>query len=140
MSVIFNEEEGARTKQPSTRNLILGSGSNKLKLQIYYQNVRGIRTNTDLLYNSVLVEDYDVILFTETWLTDSFHSAELLDGRCNILRRDRQSGAASRGGGVLIAAKKWMRNELVKEYCDSALEYLVVKVRCHKVFIFVSWV
>lgn len=37
-------------------------------LTIYYQNVRGLRTETLELYESILAEDYDIIALTETWL------------------------------------------------------------------------
>ena len=45
---------------------------------MYYQNVRGLRTkHVDLRLSFVtLSSQYDVIVLTETWLDDTYNSAE----------------------------------------------------------------
>lgn len=86
-------------------------------ISIYYQNVRGLRTKTINLYRNVCMNSYDVVIFTETWLTDGICNSELFDGRYIVWRRDRDycRTAQTRGGGVLIAVK----NDLtVLERCD----------------------
>ena len=77
-------------------------------LRLFYQNVRGIRTKTSDVYQSVLNSNYDVLVFTETWLNNSIVSNEFVDGRYNVFRRDRETTSSSRldGGGVLIAVSK----------------------------------
>lgn len=79
-------------------------------INIYYQNVRGLRSKTNSLYRNVCMNSYDVVVFTETWLVDGISDSELFDGRYVVWRRDRDYGRTSqtRGGGVLIA----VRNDL----------------------------
>lgn len=77
-------------------------------INIYYQNVRGLRTKTSNLYRNICLSAYDVIVFTETWLVDDIFSSELFDDRYLVWRRDRDYGRTVQkcGGGVLIAVKK----------------------------------
>lgn len=76
-------------------------------LKIYYQNVRGLRTKTSSVFRGVCLSSYDIIIFTETWLDDSYYNSELFDGRYLVWRRDRDYSRTGqrRGGGVLIAVK-----------------------------------
>uniref|UniRef100_A0A2H1VAL0 SFRICE_006870 n=1 Tax=Spodoptera frugiperda TaxID=7108 RepID=A0A2H1VAL0_SPOFR len=46
-------------------------------INIYYQNVRGLRTKTNNLLRNVCVNNYDIIVFTETWLTDDIYDIYL---------------------------------------------------------------
>ncbi|XP_045446631.1 uncharacterized protein LOC123654790 [Melitaea cinxia] len=77
-------------------------------LSIYYQNVRGLRTKTNLFYNSLLLNDFDIICLSETWLLDSVSSSELFDYRYTVYRCDRsyESRGDKLGGGVLIALRR----------------------------------
>lgn len=50
-------------------------------LNIYYQNVRGLRTKCNELRLSVLNNNYDVIILTESWLHSGIFDAELCDDR-----------------------------------------------------------
>ena len=79
-------------------------------LNIYYQNVRGVNTKTsEILLNSTLMSQYDLIILTETWLNSSSFDGEYFDVKLfNVLRKDRDfsTTAMRRGGGVLIAARK----------------------------------
>lgn len=86
-------------------------------INIYYQNVRGLRTKTSNLLRNVCINNYDIIVLTETWLVDSVSNSELFDSRYFVWRRDRDYGrtAQTRGGGVLMAVK----NDLtVMERCE----------------------
>lgn len=78
------------------------------QLKIFYQNVRGIRTKTNVIYLALLNTDFDVIVFSETWLNDSISCSEIIDNRYTVFRRDRESAESckSDGGGVLIAVSK----------------------------------
>lgn len=78
------------------------------ELNIYYQNVRGLRSKTNSLFRNISMNSYDVIIFTETWLVDDIHNSELFDSRYLVWRRDREYSrtAQKRGGGVLIAVKR----------------------------------
>lgn len=74
-------------------------------LRILYQNVRGIRTKVNATYRSILNDNFDVIIFTETWLNSNINTNEFIDDRYVVYRRDRESSSSTKcdGGGVLIA-------------------------------------
>lgn len=92
---------------------------------IYYQNVRGLRTKTQLLHSSVLTCESDLIIFTETWLNNKFHNSELFDDRFSCYRADRPGDG--RGGGVLVAVNnKWTSVNLTRY--DIPLEHLLIKL------------
>lgn len=99
-------------------------------ITIYYQNVRGLRTKTSDLFNSVLSENYQVLIFSETWLNDSLSSSEIIDNRYIVYRRDRDSSSSSksRGGGVLIAVDKCLISCILDDE-RSAREELWVRLR-----------
>lgn len=60
-----------------------------LSLCIYYQNVRSLRGKCSELFIATYVTHYDIILLTETWLSESIVNSELLCTNYNILRCDR---------------------------------------------------
>lgn len=105
----------------------------KFTVKIFYQNVRGLRTKADFFYVSVLQNDYDIIIITESWLNDSVFDYELFDHRYNVFRRDRSSTCSYRtkkdGGGVLIAVKKSF-DVVRKTDCESQCEdlWLILKI------------
>lgn len=74
----------------------------------YYQNVRGLNTKTCELYVSSLYLSYDIITFSETWLTNGVLDSEIFCEKFSVFRCDRRPFVASRGGGTLLA----IRNEL----------------------------
>ncbi|XP_026744752.1 uncharacterized protein LOC113506092 [Trichoplusia ni] len=80
----------------------------KDKFNVYYQNVRGLRTKTDIFYRQMACNSFDVIVLTETWLLDGISNSELFDNRYIVWRRDRDYGSTgqTRGGGVLIATRR----------------------------------
>lgn len=79
--------------------------------RVYHQNARGLRTKTDIFKRNVLLNDYDVITITESWLLDNIMDGELFDDRYCVWRRDRDYARTkqTRGGGVLIAAKRTLQ-------------------------------
>lgn len=108
-----------------------------VQLSIYYQNVRGIRTKLQDVYKNVLLCNYQVIIFTETWLNDNIFTAEILDDRYQIFRRDRQSNTFSKdkdGGGVLIAVLKSLsacRNNNLESFCEDL--WITIEYQNHKI-------
>lgn len=74
--------------------------------KIYYQNVRGLNTKTNIKSN-ISASDYDMIVFNETWLQDGFFSEELFDDSFVVFRSDRDLALTGKcsGGGCLIALK-----------------------------------
>lgn len=95
--------------------------SNKLYVCInshlsgYYQNVRGLRTKLNLLKCSIPSSTHDFIIFTETWLNNTFFDNELSFTQHNVFRCDRTetSSPHSRGGGVVVAIKKTFNSTLL---------------------------
>lgn len=77
---------------------------NLKEIRTLYQNVRGLRTKTTLLFHNVSVTQYDIIALTETFLTDSVMNGELFPAGYVVLRRDRVEDAG--WGGVLLAVKE----------------------------------
>lgn len=77
---------------------------------IYYQNVRGLRTKTDIFFKNIVCSDYDIIGITESWLNDNINSGELFDSRYDVFIRNRNYAdtGQSRGGGTLLAVKRYI--------------------------------
>lgn len=74
-------------------------------INIYYQNVRGLRSKTTQFRLGMFASNWDIVALTETWLIESIGSAELFPPEYQVFRRDRcelRTGL-SRGGGVLVA-------------------------------------
>lgn len=77
-------------------------------LNIYYQNVRGLRNKLVKLRSSLsLFLSYDNVILTETWLIPNISHSELGLFGYQIFRLDRniENSSHSRGSGVLIAIK-----------------------------------
>ncbi|CAG4927761.1 unnamed protein product [Colias eurytheme] len=55
----------------------------------------------------IQTEDFDVYIFTETWLCSGIFDSEMFDGKFTVYRRDRETSSLYRhksiGGGVLVA-------------------------------------
>lgn len=78
-------------------------------LQLYYQNVRGLRSKTKEFFYNVSMLCYDFIALTETWLSEDISSLELFPSHYTVIRCDRNFGAmgVTRGGGVLLAYRNY---------------------------------
>ncbi|CAH2098333.1 unnamed protein product [Euphydryas editha] len=78
------------------------------KISIFYQNARGLRTKTSCFKRNVLLNNYDIISITETWLLGSIHDEELFDDRYTVWRRDRDYSLTNQslGGGVLLGIRR----------------------------------
>lgn len=98
-------------------------------LDIYYQNVRGMRTKTEDIFKNVLLTSYDIIAFTETWLNPNISNGEFLDPRYVVYRRDRLSSKVSKkdGGGVMFAVNNKIKSTRIKNW-ESDLEDLWLSV------------
>lgn len=110
--------------------------------EVYYQNVRGLRTKTSDFLMNVLNRNVDVIVLCETWLNDGIHSNELIDNRYIVYRADRNLNLIDKqdGGGCLIAVKSclyscrledWatMREDMWISVNKSENEKLFINVR-----------
>lgn len=77
-----------------------GSGN---PLDIFYQNVRGLRTKSVEIFDNVCSSDFKIICLTETWLNESFSNSNFFPETYSIYRSDRNCLDKLRGGGVLTA-------------------------------------
>lgn len=89
---------------------------------IYYQNTRGLRTKTHLFKRNLLLNSYDVISLSETWMLSGINDSELFDDRYVVWRRDRNYVATNvkYGGGVLLATRRDLTAVNRPEWSSSA--------------------
>lgn len=59
------------------------------KIKIFYQNVRGLKTKTNIFFSNMLTCEYDIIILCESWLADDVLDSELFSDRYLVYRRDR---------------------------------------------------
>lgn len=82
-----------------------------------------MRNKVFYLQALLLMDSFDIVAITETWLDSDFRDHELLMDGFNIFRKDRQS---QRGGGVLLAVRNHLpcsrRSDLEVEAEMLALE------------------
>lgn len=78
------------------------------RINIYYQNVRGLRSKTNNFRLGLLDSDYDIVALTETWLNSSINNSELFSNEYVVFRRDRDANLTGmeRGGGVIVGIKR----------------------------------
>lgn len=81
---------------------------NSRTLSVYYQNCRGMRTKLHTIYVNILLNDYDIIILSETWLHSDIQNGEWIDSRYCVHRCDRDRGRSGKrdGGGVLVAVRR----------------------------------
>lgn len=96
-------------------------------LSIFYQNVNGLRTKCLELSNNILINDFDIIVITESWLQDDILDRELCDNRYVVFRVDRNLSATGKcmGGGIVI----FVRTEM-DAYLNSDWSSLSVESQC----------
>lgn len=101
---------------------------------IFYQNVRGLRTKTIEIYNAISSSEYDVIALTETWLDSDILDSEIVNSDYNLYRCDRNFSerGVTRGGGVLIAIKNDFNCTLLDlsyfKQCAPSIDILGLKI------------
>lgn len=101
-------------------------------LEIYYQNVRGLRTKADTFFESVLSSDFSIYSITETWLCPDISSSDYFPPNFVVHRRDREGpGAKQIGGGVLIAVNSSLES-VRRSDLETHPESLWVEVRCNR--------
>lgn len=89
--LFFNHSLAGRVTRPDLTILI----------DIYYQNVRGLRTKTLDFKRNIQLCNYHVVVLTETWLWEGIRTEELFSDAYTVWRRDRDYGrlGQKRGGG-----------------------------------------
>jgi hypothetical protein len=107
-------------------------------LEIYYQNVRGLRTKQVEFYVNVCSTDFDIICLTETWLNDSCYDRNLFPSRYTIYWSDRVSSSKDRGGGVLTAIPNSLgssRSRYDLEHCSECVWVEISVIDSHNLLI-----
>lgn len=99
-------------------------------INIYYQNVRGLRTKLRELTSGLPAHTADIYALTETWLCEGINDQELGFRNLNVFRTDRSSETSNKGigGGVLLAVKKSILAYKVATKCKS-IESVYVAIR-----------
>ena len=72
--------------------------------------MRGLNTKLANIFNNSFDSDFDVLVFTETWLRENVLDSEIMASNFQIYRRDRLGKA---GGGVLIAVRSSYTSNLI---------------------------
>jgi len=99
-------------------------------INIFYQNVRGLRTKlAPLKTNLQTFGNYDVIILTETWLYPSISNSELGFYGYQLYRLDRNynNNLCTRGGGVLIAVRSTYQTVLISTNI-STVEHVFIHI------------
>lgn len=90
-------------------------------LNIYYQNIRGMNTKLSAIYTELSAGEFDVIVLTETWLSELIYDSEFCNiDRYVVYRRDRCNPLVRRGGGVLILVSRAFSSRLRLDWSTSA--------------------
>ena len=90
-----------------------------MKLSIYFQNVRGLRSKTSIFYLNLLASSYDIVCLNETFLNDSIMDGELFTDDYVVYRKDRNLRLFPNkvdGGGVLVAVHKKFQSFRITEW------------------------
>ena len=141
--IISDASNIAQTPVPHVSNapiLIHDKFSLKDKVNMYYQNVRGLRTKTAEFYNNTLLCDYDIISLTETSLNASFFDIELFDSKqFSVYRSDRSvlNSIHKMYGGVLTAVRTSFPSERIIVPGTDNVEMIITKIHLHSYFLYV---
>lgn len=99
-------------------------------LKTFYFNCGGMRNKCKDLFVKVKSTQYNVLIFTETWLNNTFFNSEIFGDDWLVYRRDRDYKATNttRGGGVLIAVHKSISSEEIAVTQGHSSEQVWVKI------------
>lgn len=101
-----------------------------------YQNVRGLKSKLTNLYLQSFNFSHQIIIFTETWLNNTFLNSEIFCDKFHIFRRDRIT--TTTGGGVLIAVSHIFPMEEIKLDLPFDIEFVAVSLKVKNIKIFIT--
>ena len=90
-------------------------------------NCRSLTNKKGPLYNLIDSSRPDIIIATETWLSDAVHSSEYFSSQYEVHRRDRDTSTT--GGGVLIAVNSAYTSQREDTFESETSVLLWVKVK-----------
>lgn len=84
------------------------SGRCHERVTVYYQNVRGLRTKSNIFSAGVNSDNYDIYCLTETWLQANIPSSEYFGSNFSVYRHDRHVVTSGKRfeGGVMTGCKQ----------------------------------
>lgn len=131
---IASQPSGASMKTTSK-----AKKTNQIKLNVYIQNAHSIRDKVDEIRLATKSCPFQIIIFTETWLSRSINNIEHFGNRYNVFRGDRTELTSDRidGGGVLVAVDCNFSSEQIVLVENSGLEYVCVKIAFESCNVFV---
>lgn len=102
----------------------------KEELNIYYQNLNGVKTKLNELNLNLSISNYDCIAFTETWLNNEYFDSEIFERKYTVYRKDRNLKQAGKmdGGGIALAIKQKFKTMRCDYLEDNVTESLWIKV------------
>ena len=79
----------------------------RVTCNLYYQNVRSLRRKSESVYQNMSLGEFEIVCFTETWLSKDFESCEFFPDTYSVYRcdRDYEVVGGERGGGCLVAIR-----------------------------------
>lgn len=107
--------------------------SNKIQLEIFYQNVRGLRTKLDNFRNNITLFNADLYGITESSCNESIQDAEIIPRGYKILRCDRADGR-KQGGALLVASQRFEIRAVTM--LDASINSCVFELVCATVHLY----
>lgn len=99
-------------------------------VDLFYQNVRGLRTKAECFFANITLSNYSIVCLTETWLCPSVSSSDYFPPCFDVYRHDRDFSSRGRvGGGVLVAVNKQYSSRR-REDLERFPESLWVEIEC----------
>lgn len=103
----------------------MNNNKSQEELKIYYQNVRSIKNKIPDLDELIISKTYDIMCFTETWLTpDTLNILDLANQQ--NWHHTLHVRNNKRGGGTLILAQPHVR--ITKEYISKTNEIVQITI------------
>lgn len=113
---------------------------NDATIDIYYQNVNGLRTKTTSFLIGVISSSFKIYILCETNLNDSINDLEIFPPEFTIYRCNRShlTSKKTQGGGVLIAVHRSMYSELIVMGDEYGVEQCWIKIRLKNKWMFLG--
>lgn len=102
-------------------------------VEIFYQNVRGLRTKVDKFWRGIACADSDLFAITETGCNESIQDFEIIPSGYTIIRCDRMDGR-KQGGACLVATPR-LELRPVSTPSNINIDSRVFELVCVKVYL-----
>lgn len=107
-------------------------------ISLVYQNARGLNTKLSSLFVDSFNFNHEIVIFTETWLTNNILNSEIMCDNFQIFRCDRENNRKS--GGVLIAVSNIFPSEALIYDSHSNIEFVAIKLNQRNIYITCSYI